>query len=331
MVRYAHFRVLILATLCLSACEDSGPTSTGLPPVTSPGATANPLGGARLFAEPVNPALTAAEQWRGLRPADAALLERIGRAPQAFWVGSLQVADAVNAYVSAATAANALPVLVAYNIPQRNCGAGGLPTGDAYLTWIRGFSAGIGNRRAIVILEPDALAGMDCLSAEDRARRTSLIRQAVGILKSNAATYVYIDAGHPRWLSVNEIASRLSAADIARADGFALNVANFISNADNVAYGEAISALVRGKHFVIDTGRNGAGPTSTNEWCNPPGRGLGVTPTTATGHRLVDALLWIKRPGESDGVCNGGPASGRFWPEYALGLAQRATVQVALN
>ena len=39
---------------------------------------------------------------------------------------------------------------------------------------------------------------------------------------------------------------------------------------------------------------------------------------------LNDALYWIKAPGESDGSCNGGPTAGVWWPQYALGLAQRA-------
>ena len=42
-------------------------------------------------------------------------------------------------------------------------------------------------------------------------------------------------------------------------------------------------------------------------------------PTAQTGDPLVDALLWIKRPGESDGACNGGPPAGTWWPEDALG------------
>ncbi|MFJ4217673.1 glycoside hydrolase family 6 protein, partial [Streptomyces hydrogenans] len=59
-------------------------------------------------------------------------------------------------------------------------------------------------------------------------------------------------------------------------------------------------------------------------WCNPPGRSLGVPPTDRTGDALVDAYLWIKRPGDSDGQCRGGPSAGTWWPEYALGLARRA-------
>jgi endoglucanase len=46
--------------------------------------------------------------------------------------------------------------------------------------------------------------------------------------------------------------------------------------------------------------------------------------TPSTGDPLADAFLWIKAPGESDGTCNGGPSAGTWWPDYALGLAQRA-------
>src|SRR5207247_721137 len=120
-------------------------------------------------------------------------------------------------------------------------------------------------------------------------------------------------------------AARLRSAGIGAARGFALNVSNFRSNADSEAYGLAVStALGGGVPFVIDTSRNGAGPAPGDVWCNPPGRGLGTPPTTDTRRPLVDAYLWVKAPGESDGACNGGPPAGTWWPEYALGLAQRA-------
>ncbi|MCC3773203.1 glycoside hydrolase family 6 protein, partial [Streptomyces sp. UNOC14_S4] len=57
-------------------------------------------------------------------------------------------------------------------------------------------------------------------------------------------------------------------------------------------------------------------------WCNPPGRALGTPPTTATGSPLIDAYLWIKRPGESDGTCRGAPPAGHWWADYALRLAE---------
>ena len=84
-----------------------------------------------------------------------------------------------------------------------------------------------------------------------------------------------------------------------------------------------ISRRLGSAHFVIDTSRNGRGPKGV-EWCNPPGRALGTRPTTATGSPLIDAYLWIKVPGESDGTCRNGPPAGRWWPRYALGLARRS-------
>ncbi|MGE0796347.1 MAG: glycoside hydrolase family 6 protein, partial [Acidimicrobiia bacterium] len=80
-----------------------------------------------------------------------------------------------------------------------------------------------------------------------------------------------------------------------------------------------------GAHFVVDTSRNGAGPTDDRQWCNPPGRALGSVPEVAPGvSPLVDAFLWVKTPGRSDGTCNGGPKAGDWWPEYLADLARRA-------
>jgi endoglucanase len=38
----------------------------------------------------------------------------------------------------------------------------------------------------------------------------------------------------------------------------------------------------------------------------------------------LDAYLWVKVPGESDGPCNGGPPAGSWWQEYALEIASNA-------
>jgi endoglucanase len=136
---------------------------------------------------------------------------------------------------------------------------------------------------------------------------------------------VYIDAGHARWRSAASMAVRLRRAGVARARGFSLNVASFDSTRTEIRYGAAIARRLRTHtHFVIDTSRNGKGPAPGAGWCNPPGRGLGAAPTRRTGKPLVDAFLWIKRPGESDGQCNGGPGAGSWWPDYALGLARNA-------
>ena len=79
-----------------------------------------------------------------------------------------------------------------------------------------------------------------------------------------------------------------------------------------------ISKRLDNTHFVIDTSRNGNGASS--EHFNPFGRSIGEFPTTKTCDELVDAYLWIKVPGESDGRVNGGPKAGRFSHHLALDL-----------
>jgi endoglucanase len=303
------------------------PTPTPTPAPSASAFTA--LIGAKLYVDPSSNARKTADSWRATRPADAAQMDKIAAEAQARWIGNwnTNVQSDVNAYTTTLAAAGAVPVFVAYNIPQRDCGGlsgGNLTAPDQYKAWINAFANGIGSRRAVVILEPDALAAMGCLSAADQQLRTSLLLYAVRAFKALGSTAVYIDAGHARWQSAATMATRLQQAGVAEAAGFSLNVSNFVLSSDNVTYGQSLSALVDGKHFVIDSGRNGLGPTSDNQWCNPAGRALGIRPTTNTGVAGLDAYLWIKTPGESDGACNGAPASGVWWADYALGLAQRA-------
>ena len=85
-------------------------------------------------------------------------------------------------------------MIVAYNIPGRDCGqysAGGAGSASKYRAWIDHFARGIANRRAVVILEPDALAG--------GCTRTRDIKGAVGRLRRLKRTAVYLDAGHSHW------------------------------------------------------------------------------------------------------------------------------------
>jgi endoglucanase len=258
---------------------------------------------------------------------------KIASQPVVKWFGNWSyghgsTAGDVNWWVSAATAAGTLPVLVAYDIPWRDCSqysSGGAANAQAYEQFIESIVQGIGGRRAVVIVEPDALAELECLSAEKQATYYSLLSFAVGHLSKSSSTSVYLDAGNAHWQSAATMATRLRKADVAGARGFSLNVSNFDTTASETGYGEAIARdLGSGAHFVIDTSRNGQGVAPEDAWCNPSGRGLGANPTSATGNALVDAYLWVKQPGASDGTCNGGPAAGQWWPEYALGLAERA-------
>ncbi len=300
------------------------PVSTISAPIVT---VAAGLRGAKLYVADSSPAKTQANQWRTSRPADAAKMDKLGAQATAAWFGNWNgnITEDVKNYVGKADAQGATAVLIAYNIPGRDCGgysSGGSNSPEGYKSWIRGLAAGIGSKKAAVILEPDAVAGMDCLSSGDQNTRLELIKDAVSVLKANANTAVYVDAGNAHWQSAATMADRLNRGGIAKADGFSLNVSNFYTNAENTTFGRELSGKLGGKHYVVDTSRNGSG--SNGEWCNPSGRSVGNAASTNTGDSLIDAYLWAKVPGESDGWCNGGPGAGAWWADYALGLAARA-------
>jgi len=283
---------------------------------------------AKLYVDPSQPSARQALEWRIGRPADARLMDSIATRPVASWLGdwNTQVgADAAN-LAGRARRAGAVAVVVAYNIPQRDCGsysAGGAHSAAAYGRWIAELGRGLGHGPAAVILEPDSVAGWDCLDAPSQARRAQMLRSAVKTL-SGRGIAVYLDAGNSNWQSASVMAARLRKAGVASARGVSVNVSNFRTTAESLAYVRALRRKLPGLRAVIDTSRNGRGPASGGQWCNPAGRGLGLAPTVSPGIEPLDALLWIKTPGESDGSCNGGPAAGQWWPEQALGLAKLA-------
>ena len=326
MIRTARLSVIAaVATLASAASPASGASASG------GSASANPFAGARFYVNPDSNAARTAAAWRARgRTGDARALTKLAQQPQAVWFGDWNGSDAssdVRDAVGTTRAAGALPVLVAYDIPGRDCGGystGGARSPGAYRAWINGLARGIGSGHAVVVLEPDAIPELDCMTAGDQRTTLSLLSYAVRKLGSNSGTAVYLDAGNRGWQPPAVIAGRLRRAGVAAARGFSLNVSNFDWTASEESYGNRISSLIGGKHFVVDTSRNGRGPAAAAAWCNPPGRGLGRPATTATGDPLADALFWIKAPGESDGPCNGGPAAGVWWPKYALGLARRA-------
>ena len=371
-------------------------------------------------------------------PADAKLIAEMLATPQAVWFTGgtpKEVKQDVKKTVKLAAAQHKVPVLVAYNIPFRDCSqfsAGGATSVAEYEAWIDGFAAGIGNEKAVVILEPDGLGIIPwyhpfgtkdlewCQPAEAdpaaaAADRFAMMNYAVDKLKSYPHAMVYLDGTHSGWLGVGDAADRLIQAGVTRADGFYLNISNYQYSTNLVYYGTWISQCIANTdpstrtnfdgcanqywnggphpakiadllgewtgvalsnygewsettdvpelnvsgysyrfgsaapatHFIIDTSRNGQGPwqppsgyPDAQDWCNPPGRGLGLRPTASTGNDLLDAYLWVKIPGASDGECTRGlgpsgttvdpewglidPAAGAWFPEMALDLVHNA-------
>ncbi|GIE95971.1 glycoside hydrolase family 6 protein [Paractinoplanes rishiriensis] len=318
------FVLVAVAVAGVAAATTRGPArTTPAPPV---GLYVDPYGAA-----PVH--LRALE--RAGRTAEAALVRRIAVQPAATWFAddATGYVDRARRLVTSAAAARRIPVLTFYFIPHRDCGrysAGGAADGLAYRRWVGNLAGALRGHRAIVILEPDAVAHAvrGCLNRVRAAERFALLASAVETLRSVPGVTVYLDAGNPTWLTPAEVVPALRRAGITRSHGFALNVANFETTAANLAYGIQLSRPLGGARFVVDTSRNGTGPArpgaGSRHWCNPPGRKLGTAPTLHTGHPLVAGYLWVKRPGESDGACSpGAPPAGRWFHRYALDLARQ--------
>jgi endoglucanase len=375
----------------------------------------------KFYVPPPNPGATKqiAQLTKHRDSKSADLIRSMVKQPQAVWFtgGTPRQAEReVRKTMRDAALQRAVPVLVAYNIPWRDCAqfsAGGATNRDEYLAWIDAFAEGIGRRKAVVILEPDGLGIIPyydpigdtpmewcrrCDADPETAAsdRFIMMNAAVDRLTAQPSTKVYLDGTHSAWLGVGDAAHRLVQAGVERADGFILNVSNYRLTEHLIKYGTWISKCIAfannpeeggwrlghhdwcgsqyfpanpddfstwqltdewydanlgsataTTHFVVDTSRNGRGhwtpPGSypdPQDWCNPPGRGLGVRPTAKTGHRLVDAYLWVKIPGESDGSCTRGlgpdgatvdpewdridPPAGEWFPQSALELARHA-------
>lgn len=198
--------------------------------------------------------------------------------------------------------------------------AGGASSPSAYRNWIAQFAGGIAGRPAVVVLEPDSLGDYGCMTQAQIDEREGMLTGALAEFNRQAPnTWVYLDAGNPAWVSAATMARRLHEAGLGQAHGFSLNVSNYLTTAENTAYGNAVNSELAARYgytkpFVVDTSRNGNG--SNGQWCNPSGRRIG-TPTRLGGG--AEMLLWIKVPGESDGNCGvgSGSSAGDFLPEVA--------------
>ncbi|MFE9924037.1 glycoside hydrolase family 6 protein [Streptomyces sp. NPDC005774] len=320
------------AALLMTACssgDDGGddPDRAAGAEITQQPKDANPFW--------VNPEGTAAQQMADLRAdgkkPEAEQIRKIAEQPAAEWISPENPEEQTRGFTEAADRAGRTALLVLYNIPHRDCGQysqGGAADGNAYRAFIDSVAKGIGDRTATVILEPDAVLHLvdGCTPEKFHEERYDVLNGAVDKLKSLKNTTVYLDAGNAGWGNPDQIFEPLERAGIDRADGFSVNVSNFYSTEESIAYGKQLSAKVGDKPFVVDTSRNGNGPytggAADERWCNPPGRALGETPTIKTADPLVDAYLWVKRPGESDGECKGGPKAGEWWEDYAVKLAK---------
>jgi endoglucanase len=310
----AVLAVAVVAAVAGACGNPADKTLHPRPPAISYAPLEHPFRGARLFVDDQS----AGARWQ--REHGASWLDPITTRPQARWLNGPRDLTRLPGLAARARRQQALLVLVAYYLPNRGCstsGQGAPSTGD-YRRWIERLIDHLGSTRAAIVAEPDAVAA-DCFDT----RRASLLRHTVKRL-ADAGQYVYLDAGHARWQSTREMAERLLRAGVQYAQGFSVNVANRQTTRLSYQWGRELSDLLGRREFVIDTSRNGLGPPPDvpdrdDEWCNPRRQGLGQAPTTRTSMPGLAALLWIKLPGESDGIC-GGETTYLFSPAQARRL-----------
>lgn len=282
----------------------------------------------------VDPDMSAA-RWVATNPNDsktAVIRDRIASVPQARWfttTNTTLVAGQVDAYVGAAAAAGKIPIMVVYNIPNRDCSgasSGGASSHQAYREWVDQVAAGLNGRPALIILEPDVLALMsDCMDQGQQNEVYASMAYAGKTLKAaSAEAKVYYDAAHSAWKPPAVIAERLVAAGINEGgDGISTNVSNYRWTDDEIAFATATLDAIGNANLkaVVDTSRNGNGPDALGEWCDPPGRAIGTASTTETGNDRIAAFVWVKLPGEADGCI---AAAGQFVAQRAYDMAMAA-------
>ncbi|MGG7305590.1 glycoside hydrolase family 6 protein [Curtobacterium sp. AB451] len=244
--------------------------------------------------------------------------------PIATWLTNTSVSETrqtIRDVVRSAERQRKTPVFVLYNVPDRDCGSysKGGTAADAYLPWVRSAVRAMAGSHAVVLVEPDAIAQIQVCKRLERDR-LPLLRKAVDELTGHGLT-VYLDGGNENRVPTATMARWLREAGVDRVQGFFTNVSNFYRVDRERAWADRLADAIGGDpHFVIDVSRNGQGWRGT--WCNPEGAGLGQTPHVTRGSTRLDALLWVKTPGLSDGTCNGGPPAGVWWESYALALVE---------
>ena len=318
---------------------DPNPTLNFDDPLGLPNATlaTDPLAGAKFFVDPEDEASMAAKRNRAISV--------IADQPGAARFGAFSYPDASHAVSTFLARAQyeqpgTVPILTTYMLVDGHCGNWSDPPGRqaAYHNWVEGLAQGIGDYRAVLAFEQDSLITAGCLSRHGLAVRMAELRDAINVLAANCPNLVvYLDAGAADALSATRAAQLLKEAGVAKIQGFFLDATHFDWTSREIKYGQQISRLTGGKHFIVSTGESGKGPLvppnrvlGGNEvLCNPPGRGLGPKPTTNTGYRDVDAFVWLDNPGGSSGACvPGAPKAGVYWPQYALMLIKNANYTV---
>ncbi len=230
-----------------------------------------------------------------------------------------------------------VPILTTYFLYQAGyCESAGeiLAHRSTFERQVNEFAEGIGRHPAIVLMELDAIGSSSCMARTGALRYWEQdISYEIGKVAALPHVVAYIEGGYADSSGPAYTARALNAVGVHRIRGFFTNDTHNDWTIKEIRWGERVSQLTHGTHFIVGTATNGQGPLlnahparqGIEDLCNAPGRGIGPRPTADTGFPNVDAFLWITEPGESAGKCrDGGPPPGIFWPARAIAMASRA-------
>jgi hypothetical protein len=238
----------------------------------------------------------------------------------------------------------ATAVITTYFIQHNGCNSGNQPNFEAE---VNALKAAVGNFPALIFVEEDGIDTICWRSPSAVSGRAALLKYEIDTLSQLPHALLYVEGGTSDANSPAEAARVLNAADASKIRGFFTNDTHFNWAYKEILYGNKVSALTGGLHFVVDTRADGNGPKlnphpvtqGIEQLCNPPGRALGPKPGASDGQSYgmysphLDGFVWVTSPGESTSPqCPGRSthyaASGIFDPNIAIGFASRANDRI---
>ncbi|ETO86297.1 hypothetical protein F444_00158 [Phytophthora nicotianae P1976] len=203
--------------------------------------------------------------------------------------------------------------IAVYGIPDKDCNAGLSSSGTVqstsdYESFLSQLTTAVGDRKVLYVVEPDAVGLLANGGCGESAGYLDNLKIAVAALSANVNAELYVDVGY--WLladstnaaAVATIVNELSASGTLK--GITINTSNYRSNDECTTYCNNFQTAMGSSTMtcIIDTSRNYNG-SPTSDWCNVKTAGIGKPPTSETGISNIDYFMWIKPPGESDGIC----------------------------
>ncbi|CAE6479873.1 unnamed protein product [Rhizoctonia solani] len=231
---------------------------------------------------------------------------------------------------------------VVYNLPDRDCSAkasdgefhlsnAGESRYEAYIKSVVSQLQRYPDVSVAISLEPDSIGNLvtnlavpKCGNAAPAHKR--LLGLAVALLQLPNVS-LYLDGAHAGWLGwpdnlaptaavLSEILKNAKTQNPkATVRGLVTNVSNYngLGNQeqqgrDELKYINDLAPLLTAAgypaHFIVDQGRSGNQEAARDggDWCNFKYAGFGPRPSTTTPSPLIDAIVWVKPGGESDGT-----------------------------